>query len=278
MQKKSLHQLLSPLDTFRDLWKYRDLLFILTQRNIALRYKGTLLGFFWLLITPISMLAVYLFVFIVIFKAQGTNPELGDSKAAYALLMFCGITIFNIFAEAANTSTISISGNSNYVKKTIFPLEALPFATVMSTVFFGLLWCVILMVSIGFFLHKIYLTAFVLPFILLCLFLFCCGIAWFMAAIGVYIRDIIYVVSVVVQLLFFATPICYSLAMVPECFRTFMYLNPLTVLVSSTQQVLILGHWPNWSMLGLVGLASLIVFQAGYCFFMRTKGWFADVL
>jgi lipopolysaccharide transport system permease protein len=264
--------------TVKNLWKYRDLILLLTQRNILLRYKGTFLGFFWMIVTPILMLAVYLFVFAYIFHARWAGPEFAHSKAALALIMFSGIIIFNIFSEITNTSAVSVAGNPNYVKKTIFPLEVLPLANVLSVCFFGCVWVVILMIGIFLFLHIGSAAMLALPAVLLCLFLFCGGIAWFMAAVGVYVRDIIYVVGVMTQLLFFATPICYSLEMVPERFRPFMYLNPLTVLISSVHKILFFAQWPDWTLLGLVGLASLIVFQGGYYFFMRTKGWFADVL
>ena len=269
---------LNPLNMVISLWRYRDLILLLTQRNIFLRYKGTFLGFFWMIATPVLMLAVYLFVFAYIFKAHWTGPEFGNSKVALALIMFSGIIIFNIFSEIANNAATSVAGNPNYVKKTIFPLEVLPLANVMSVCFFGLVWILILMISIFLFLHIGSVAMFALPIVLLSLFLFCSGIAWFMAAIGVYVRDIIYVVGVMTQLLFFATPICYSLEMVPEHFRPLMYLNPLTVLISSFREILFFGHWPNWTLLGLVGLVSVIIFQGGYYFFMRTKGWFADVL
>ncbi len=273
----TLHYL-NPLSTFKNLWKYRDLIVLLTQRSILLRYKGTLLGFFWMIATPILMLAVYLFVSVYIFKAQWSGAEFANPRAARALIMFCGITIFNISSETIHTSISSVAGNPNYVKKTIFPLEILPFVSTASIFFFGSIWALIILTCILIFVKQLCITVILCPLLFVIFFLLCSGISWFLASAGVYVRDTVHVTGILTQLLFFVTPICYNIKMVPERFRAFIYLNPLTVLISSTQNVLFWDRWPDWTLLGLIGLASLIIFQGGYYFFMKTKGWFADVL
>ena len=170
-QKKSIKDLLNPIMTFRDVYKSRNLLQQLIKRNIQIRYKGSMLGLFWLFATPLCMLAVYTFVFSVVFKARW-GTDVGDSKAAFTLTMFCGLLVFNIFSESVSAAVGMISGNPHYVKKVVFPLEVLPVASLSSSFFFGLVWICILVLGVAVFMHKMCLTAVCLPLILLPLLLF----------------------------------------------------------------------------------------------------------
>ena len=276
-QQQSSWKYLNPFSTLWEIWKGRDLLRQLVRRNIEGRYKGTMMGLIWMVVTPLVMLGVYTFVFGVIFKARW-GAGLGDSKVAFALIMFCGMAVFNIFSESVNGSVGIVTGNPNYVKKVVFPLELLPVSSVLSACFFGLVWIGILLVGIVLFLHKICLVAVCLPLIFIPLILFSCGIAWFVASLGVFLRDLSHAIGIVLQVLYFMTPIFYSIEMVPEKFRPILLLNPLTPIVQSARQVLMYSQWPNWQALGIVTLLSMAVFQTGYFWFMKTKRGFADVL
>lgn len=268
---------LNPIGTISGIWKYRDLLSQLVRRNIETRYKGTMMGLVWMVVTPLVMLSVYTFIFGVIFKARW-SAGLGDSKAAFALVLFCGMTMFNIFSESVNGSVGIVTGNPNYVKKVVFPLEILPVSAVLSAFFFGLIWIGILFVGISLVLHKICLTSICLPLVFIPLILFSCGFAWFVASLGVFLRDLTHVIGILLQVLYFMTPIFYSAEMVPASLRPILLLNPLTSIVQSTRQILMYGQWPNWILLGSVTLLSMLVAQLGYFWFMKTKRGFADVL
>ena len=276
-QQQSGRKFLNPFRVLREVWKGRDLLGQLVRRNIEIRYKGTMAGLVWMVVTPLVMLAVYTFVFGVVFKARW-GMGLGDSKAAFALIMFCGMTVFNIFSESVNGSVGIVTGNPNYVKKVVFPLELLPVSVVLSACFFGLVWIGILLAGVALCFHEFCLAAVCLPLIFIPLILFSCGIAWFVASLGVFLRDLAHVVGILLQVLYFLTPIFYSLEMVPERFRPFLLLNPLTYIVESTRKVLIFDQWPNWQHFGWIVLGALVVFQFGYFWFMKTKRGFADVL
>ena len=276
-QQKASWKYLNPFGALGGIWKGRDLLRQLVRRNIEGRYKGTMMGLIWMVVTPLVMLGVYTFVFGVIFKARW-GAGLGDSKVAFALIMFCGMAVFNIFSESVNGSVGIVTGNPNYVKKVVFPLELLPVSSVLSACFFGLVWIGILLVGIVLFLHKICLVAVCLPLIFIPLILFSCGIAWFVASLGVFLRDLSHAIGIVLQVLYFMTPIFYSVEMVPEKFRPILLLNPLTPIVQSARQILMYSQWPNWQALGIVMLLSMAVFQMGYFWFMKTKRGFADVL
>jgi lipopolysaccharide transport system permease protein len=269
---------LNPFSALLGIFGYVELLNQLVRRNIEVRYKGTMIGVIWMVVTPLVMLAVYTFVFGIVFKARWTAGGFGDSKAGYSLLLFCGMTVFNIFSESVNGSVAIVTHNPNYVKKVVFPLELLPVSAVLTACFFGLIWIGILLLGIVLFFHKICLAAICLPLIFIPLVLFSCGIAWFVASLGVFIRDLTYVMGIVLLVLYFMTPIFYSMEMVPTKLRIILLLNPLALIIQSVRQVLMYGQWPDWIALGEVTLLSMAVFQLGYFWFMKTKRGFADVL
>ncbi len=268
---------MNPWGALSNLWYRRDLLRQLIIRNIQLRYKGTAMGLIWMVVTPLMMLAVYTFVFSVVFKARW-GTDFGDSKVAFALIIFCGMAVFNIFSESIIGSVNCISGNPNYVKKVVFPLEILPVSLVFSSMFFGLVSLAILLTGVVAFLHTLSMTVICLPLILIPLFLLSCGISWFVASLGAYIRDLTHIVGIVIQVLFFMTPIFYNIDMVPEKFRFVLNLNPLTPVVQMTRNIFIYSKWPDINSFVIAIAGSLVVFQLGYAWFMKTKRGFADVV
>ena len=268
---------LNPIKAINNIWQYRDLLKQLAKQNISGRYKGSGLGKVWSFITPLFMLTIYTFVFSVIFKARW-GADVGDSRAAFALTLFCGLAIYNIFSESIIASATTIVSNANYVKKVVFPLEVLPVNMVLTALFFGMVWFLILFAGIGLFLHKICLTAICLPLIILPLILFTLGLCWLVASLGVYLRDVAHFIGLALQALFFMTPIFYPINMVPERFQLVLRLNPLTTIIQEARKVMLYNTWPDWLMLGIIFIVSLVVFQLGYAWFMKTKRGFADVL
>ena len=259
--------------------KNRSLFVQMTRRNIEMRYRGSALGLVWSFVHPLMMLCVYTFVFSVVFQSRwGVDVSVGDSKGAFAVIMFCGMAMFNLFSESINMSCGSIIGNPNLVKKVIFPLEILPLTQVATTFILGLAWFVLLFIGTWLILGGIYWTMLLLPLVLIPLVVFATGISYFVASLGVYVRDTQYVIGVVLQILFFATPIFYPISAVPEKFRIILEMNPLTVFIEQARNVFLYGRMPDWLFLGLATLVSLIVLQLGYYFFVKTKRGFADVL
>jgi lipopolysaccharide transport system permease protein len=277
MERIPLTKLLNPLRPFRSLWASRELLMQVVQRDIQSRYRASMFGLFWMLATPLFMLAVYTFVFSVIFQARW-DDSLGDSKAAFALIIFCGFSIFNIFAEGISASCTAITGNKNFVKKVVFPLEILPIVSVLTSAVLGLVSLLILFFGILTVTHKLSLTMTCLPAILVPLLLLSMGLAWFLASLGTFVRDLQHAVSIILRMMFFMTPIFYSIDRIPESLRPILKLNPLAGLVEQTRNILLFGQWPNWSALGTLTLVSFFIFHAGYIWFMKTKRGFADVL
>ena len=263
----------------RTIWQKRDLLVQMSMREVLQRYRGSFLGLVWSVAHPLLMLSVYTFVFTVIFPARwGTNAAANAGHGAFAVIMFCGMTIFNLFSEAVNGSCGCIVANPNLVKKVIFPLEILPLAKSLATLILGLAWFVLLFLGAFIFMGGVPLTALLLPVLLVPFALFTLGVAYFVASFGVYIRDTQYLIGVILQILFFATPIFYSLEVVPERFRVLLQLNPLVVFIEQSRALLFAGALPSLRAFALASLISLVVFQLGYVFFMKTKKGFADVL
>lgn len=269
--------LLNPLAAFSGLRRHRHLLLELAARQIALRYRGTFLGLLWSFAQPLLMLAVYSFVFGIVFRARWQVLGLESNDAVFPLFLFCGLAIFQMFSDAVNTSASVILANTGLVKKVIFPLELLPMAAVLTAFAYGLVWFVPLFFCACVFLHALSWTMLLLPLPLLALFLLTAGVAYGVAAFGVYIRDMPQLVGVAVQVLFFMTPIFYPLQLVPQKYHWLLRANPLTYIVEETRGLFLAARQPDYLGLALALGGCLCVFQLGYYCFARMKKGFADV-
>ena len=256
----------------------KGLLIQMVRRNVAARYKGSVLGLLWSFVQPLMMLAVYTFVFGIVFKARWGIEGVSENGVSFSIIMFCGMAVFNIFSESVNTSAGVVTGNPSYVKKVIFPLEILPLSTVLSTLIFGLAWFALLLAGMFAFTHQIYWTTLLLPVTLIPLLLFTSGIAFFVASLGVYLRDVQQIIGVVTQILFFMTPIFYPISVVPQRLRWILEYNPLSPVVEETRKMILFGRLPDWKVCALCFIVSFIVFQLGLAWFAKTKKGFADVL
>lgn len=260
------------------MYRHRDLLWQLLKRNVAIRYRGSILGIVWSFAHPLMMLAVYSFVFGIIFKARWGIAGLEGNNFAFPLIMFCGMSVINIFMESVNTSPTLIVNNPGYVKKVIFPLEILPISNTLTALVFSLPWFIMLLLGTILLLHQLSWTMLLLPLPLVPLLLISCGISLWVASLGVYLRDIYQFVLIITQILFFMTPIFYPLNIVPEKFRWLLDMNPLTAIVEESRKVLLYGMLPDWKVCLILFCISWVVFQLGLAWFMKTKKGFADVL
>lgn len=256
---------------------HRVLLWRFGWRNLTQRYKGSLFGLLWTVITPLCMLSIYTFMFSVVFQARWGHG-VGDSKMAFAIVLLCGLTVYQIFSESVGASIQVVSNNPNYVKKVVFPLEILPFSTHISFLIPNLIWLVMVIAGAYIFMDSLSVTLFALPLILIPLSLFTIGISWLCASLGVFIRDLSHFITIVLRMLLFLTPIFYDSDRIPHPWHYILLANPIAHFVNQMRRILIYGYWPDWRILAGLTLLSLIVFQLGYLWFMRTKKGFADVL
>lgn len=258
------------------LWCNRQLIKASAEREVLGRYRGSVMGILWSFLNPLFMLAVYTVVFSVVFNARWGSGS--DSKTEFALVLFAGLMMFNLFAECINRAPGLILSNVNYVKKVVFPLEIMPVVMLLSALFHGLIslgvWFLAYLVFFGLpHTTVLYLPLIVLPFVLLII-----GLSWGLASLGVYLRDVSQFIGVTTTVLMFLSPIFYPATALPEHYRHLLYLNPLTPVVEQTRDVLFWGKAPDFAMLGIYWLVTAIIAWLGFAWFQKTRKGFADVL
>ena len=266
----------NPAEMILCLIRNRSLLLNLIHREIFGRYKGSVLGVFWSLINPIFMLAIYTFVFSVVFKARWSYGS--DSNTEFALILFIGLIIFNLFSECAARAPNLILSNINYVKKLVFPIEILPWVVMGSALFHFMVSLFVWLLAYSVLLGIPHWQAFFLPLVLIPLVFFVMGISWGLNALGVYLRDVGQFMGLLLTTLLFLSPIFYPVAAIPKKFQIFIYLNPLTTPIEMTRELLYFGQFPSIHALIIFSLFSIIIAGLGFCFFQKTRKGFADVL
>ncbi|KES24576.1 MULTISPECIES: ABC transporter permease [Pseudomonas] len=267
---------IAPLEIPRTFWRNRSLILQLTRREIAGRYKGSFLGTLWSFFNPILMLTVYTFVFSVVFKARWGGS--GASKTEFALILFAGLIIFNIFAETFTKAPNIVLYSANYVKKIIFPLEILPIISLATSLFHGLVsflvWFIFHIIIFGVpHPQVLYFPLVVLPLLMATL-----GLSWLLASAGVYLRDVSQVIGILTTALMFLSPIFYPLSSLPTELQPLFMINPLTSTIEQTRAVLIFGQQPDWYGLGISMLVASLILWLGFAWFQKTRKGFADVL
>lgn len=267
----------TPVAMFKSLWGNRQLIWQMTRREIDGRYRGSMIGLAWSFITPILMLLVYTFVFSVVFKARW-NVGGDESKTDFAIILFAGMIVFNLFAEIVNRAPGLVTSNVNYVKKVVFPLEILPGVALGSALFHSLISLLVLLLAQFILTLSLPWTIIFFPLVLLPLIFFCMGIAWFLSAIGVFIRDVGQVTGLLTTILMFMSAVFYPLSALPEEYQFWLGLNPLVLIITESRKVLILGESPNWITLVVASFVSLSIAFAGFWWFQKVRKGFADVI
>ena len=267
----------APVAMFKSLWGNRQLIWQMTRREIDGRYRGSMIGLAWSFITPILLLLVYTFVFSVVFKARW-NVGGDESKTDFAIILFAGMIVFNLFAEIVNRAPGLVTSNVNYVKKVVFPLEILPGVALGSALFHSLISLLVLLLAQFILTLSLPWTIIFFPLVLLPLIFFCMGIAWFLSAIGVFIRDVGQVTGLLTTILMFMSAVFYPLSALPEDYQFWLGLNPLVLIITESRKVLILGESPNWITLIVASFVSLSIAFAGFWWFQKVRKGFADVI
>lgn len=262
----------------RSLGSNARLLRDLTWREISGRYRGSVLGLAWSILTPLMMLAVYTFVFSVVFGARWSAAAVTGGKFDFALFVFVGVLLHAIVAEAITRAPNLVLGNANYVKKVIFPLELLPATVVGAAAFHSLIALGILLLGVVLLGGGLHWTVLWMPALMLPLMLLALGLAWGLAALGVFLRDTGQVTGVLATVLMFMAPVFYPVSALPEGLRDWLYLNPLTFVIEQSREVIFAGQGPDLALLGVFWAVALAVAQGGFWFFQKSRSGFADVL
>jgi lipopolysaccharide transport system permease protein len=263
---------------WRPLWKFPqhwNLLTTLARRELAARYRGSMLGLIWVVLTPLVMIAIYTFIFAEIFGARfGAN----GTSLEYALYLFCGLLPWTAFQDALQSSANTILAHSNLVKRVRFPLETLPVAQVLVALANQMFGTVALLLAALLIRGQLHLTLLWLPVLLVPQLILTTGLAWFIASLGVFLRDTAQTLSLVLIAWLYLTPIIYPEAAVPARYHYLINANPFTALIRNYRDIMLEGRGPDWMGLSFFLLFGLVIFPLGYWWFARTRRSFADVL
>jgi len=258
---------------FRKLVQQRHLVMNFVVRDLKMRYVGSFMGFFWSVVNPLVLLSCYTFVFSIVFKIRPATSATDN----FAVFLFCGILPWLYFQDTLIRCSGTILENSSLIRKTLFPSEILPLSLVLSNLVYHLIGLAILGVVLVW--HgtvawtALLLLAFLIPLMFLCL-----GLGWLVAVLQVFLRDTVHVLNVVLIFWFWFTPVFYTVDMVPERFRFFLKLNPLTAVVEGYREVLLERKVPALETIALVWVVAALAFVLGGLAFRTTKREFVDVL
>lgn len=248
----------------------------LIKNDIEQRYKGSILGILWSIMVPIIMLCVYTFVFGEVFQAKWEIDT--GNKYQFALVLFCGLSTFNMVSEVMSRSTTLIASNVNYVKKVIFPLELLPFIITISALFNCGISFMILLIAKLLLTHTISCTIYQIFFAFIPLIVISIGIGLIISALSVYLKDIANIISVLVTILMYMSPVFFPLSGIPEKFRFICLVNPMTYLIENFRNVTLYGENLNLSYYLISLVCALVIYKLGYALFKRAQIGFADIL
>jgi lipopolysaccharide transport system permease protein len=268
-------ELLHPTTWAACLWRQRGLIGLLTLRDIRTRYRGSVLGIAWALVTPLLMLVVYAFAFGLVFPARW---PVGAEKVPVALTLFCGMAFFGLFAECLQRAPGLIVTQPQFVRKVVFPLEILP-ATLLGSALWHwsihliLLLLALLIAGVGWSWQLLWLPLVLLPLLFLCL-----GIGWLLAALSVFFRDVQNLVGPAVTVLTFLSPVFYPLRQLPELWQTLLRCNPLTTILENARRLLLWQEPPEWDWLLAVTLGCFLFMSVSFACFGRLKRAFADAV
>jgi lipopolysaccharide transport system permease protein len=241
------------------------------------RYRGSALGIGWSFITPLAMLAVYTFVFSQVFKARWGGLEQAG-PLGFAVNLFAGLIVFNLFAECVNRAPGLVLANPNYVKKVIFPLEILAGVAVGGAAFQALTSLAVMVIFELIAFHSLPITFLWLPLVWVPLLLGCLALTWLLAALGVFLRDIGQVVGVVVSMLMFLSPIFFPVSALPSQWQPLLAVNPLAQVIEQTRQVVVAGKPPGAEYLIGGTILTWLACEVSYRSFQKAKKAFADVM
>ena len=265
--------LLSPLNRA---WHFRELIRAVVRRELAVRFRGSILGWLWAIFGPLVMLSFYT----VVFSSAVGVPRSAQSGGVktYALSIFTGLIVFNLFAELAMRAPMLLHEHANFIKKSIFPSETLAWTAAIRALTYAGISFAVLLVFMIFITHRLPLALVLMPFVVVPFTLFLLGASWFLMALGSFTRDVTHLMATIVPVFMFATPIFYTINDVPSHVRIMMHLNPIGNNVEMLRSIIMDGTFPD-PVLYIVNLiVSFLVFTFGYRFFMRYKSVFVDVI
>ncbi len=255
------------MKVFRELYQYRELLKNNIKKEIRGKYKGSWLGILWTFLNPLLMLAVYAFVFPYILRVNVEN---------YTIFMIVALIPWNFFTTAIQSGTGCVVANGNILKKVYFPREIIPISITFSQLVNFLITCVIMFVfilvsGVGFSYHLL-----LMPLLILIQAVLTLAITFILSALTVFVRDIDHFVSVFLTLAFYGTPIVYQASMLPAKFQWILQFNPMAQLVEAYRAILYYHEMPDFRMLWIWGIISVVALIGGYKIFKKLEKSFVE--
>ena len=247
----------------------------MVRRDVMGRYTGSFGGVFWAVLNPLLLMMTYFFVFGIVMETKFKNDP---SKTGFALYFLAGMLPWLPFSEAVGRAPFVLLDHRNFIKKLVFPVQTLPVNLVVSglvTEFFGLILFLVALFCIR---GSVPVTALYVPLILIPQILLTAGLAWFLAALGAFARDLGQIIGYMLTGLMFLTPIFYPEEQLPKFASGVIRANPVYVLVHAYRAVLLESHAPDWRALGWLLLAALALFVLGHAWFHKLRKSFADLI
>ncbi|MEY2169636.1 MULTISPECIES: ABC transporter permease [unclassified Rhodanobacter] len=271
-----LSKIPSPLQMFSAFVHHGSLTWEMSKREVLGRYRGATFGLLWTVLNPFIMLTVYSMAFGSIMKSRW--PQVNSSHANYTLILYVGLIMHGFFSECFSRAPTLITANPNYVKRIIFPLDILPWPMALSALFHAFMNVIVFVVFSMFMVGSIPWTIIFLPLVLLPLFILSLGVAWGMASLGVYFRDISQVTAPLATAMLFLSSAIMPLEMVPQSYRFVFEANPLTFIIDQSREVALWGHFPDWFGLALYAAKAIVFTYFFFVWFRLTQKGFADVI
>ena len=255
------------VDKLKEILKFKNLVYNLVSKDLKVKYKGSILGFFWSLLNPLIMLIVYTIAFKYIIRIRVEN---------FPLFFLCGFLPWTFLSLSLSMAVNSIKDNANLVKKVYFPREILPLSIILSNLVQFLLTFVILIPALLLFKVNLGFPLLFLPLIILFQLVFTLGLALILAALNVFFSDVRHLLEIFLQIWFWLTPIIYPVSFVPERFQSLYRLNPAVLFVESYRNSLLYNKGLSLSSLIILFLIGIIFFLLGQLIFSRYNRRFAE--
>lgn len=267
---------LGPMVLVRRLSAHRFLLRQLVRKGVATTYQGSMMGVAWIVVRPLLTLAIYGFCFGVVFQGRFFRQTGGSLE--FAMVLFVGLTIFSMLSEMLAVAPSLVAGNANFVKRVVFPLDLLVPAQLGSALVQMTMSAAVFLAVRAFLDPALGWAALSVPILIVPYVMLTLGLAWFLASLGVFVRDLQQVMPLAITGLMFLSPLFYPVSAVPPVLRSTIYLNPLTFILESARNALFRNEWPDPIGLFVYFVVAAFIMWLGWAWFEKTKKGFADVL
>jgi len=257
---------------FEELWRFRELLYILVWRNVKVRYKQTIVGVAWAIFQPLLTMIIFTIFF-------GRLAQMPSDNIPYPVFVFAGLVYWNYFSTALGAASGAMVENEGIIKKIYFPRLLIPFsATVTPAIDFGIALIVLVVLMIYYHLFPTFIGVLITPVLILISLMAVTGLGLVFASANVKYRDVRYILPFFIQILMFLTPVIYPVSIIPAKFQWLIYANPMAGVITVARTSFLGSGSTNWQILGISAGLSLVWLIFGLYYFRRTEKFFADII